>query len=208
MRWQLRTTPMHEGTDDFQQLMSADWTPSKFKIDFDVFGDGCGCCESGNVLRSRINASQVFFVIGPVPERLNAARRGTGSDCHHDPRVSANFLDAKCVVRRCDRPFHESNVVGSRQHATAGFRKVSDLHSTRDSKQFVFAVQQRKLASITGCKLEDREAWASGGNPRRRAAGNVCRGGVAGHRSSTFRIDATRSNRNTGPSLQMNCGPN
>jgi hypothetical protein len=39
----------------------------------------------------------------------------------------------------------------------AGFQKVGDIDSTRYSQQLVLGIQQRELASVARCKLENRE---------------------------------------------------
>ena len=59
------------------------------------------------------------------------------------------------VVRRGDRAFDQTHVIGSGDLLRAGFQEVGDLHRFGDRQQLVFAIKQRELAAVARGEFED-----------------------------------------------------
>ena len=72
-----------------------------------MISDGCRSRERVYVFRMRIDNRDILLHVRKVAQRLDAARRGTGTDRDQDTRASAHILYTLSIMRRGNRSLDE-----------------------------------------------------------------------------------------------------
>jgi len=185
---------MEVGVDDLHELMLRDRTAAKLEIDLDMVGDRSRCLQRVNERGVRIDDRDEFVDVCEVLECLNTSCCCTRPDAHECRGFTADLLDPFGIVGCRHGAFDEGEVVGSCDLASRGLREVGDVDGADDVEQFVLAIEQRELATVTRCELPDGEL-------RLLAY-------VLGHSDPIPSLRATAEYGNTGPFLQMKSAPN
>jgi hypothetical protein len=98
--------------------------------------------------------------VAEVPERLDASRRGAGTDRHQDPGLGPHLPDPCGVLGRGDGPFDERQVVRSIDDRRGSLPEVGDLDRVRYGEELVLAVEHRELTAVAGGEFPDRQPGA------------------------------------------------
>ena len=103
----------------------------------------------------RIDGLGIFVRVGKVAQGLDAAGGGAGAQGDQELALCAHFLDPFGFVRRGDRAFDDADVVRAGFDRAGGFEEVGDVHGGGQVEQFIFQVEQGKLAAVAGGELVD-----------------------------------------------------
>ncbi len=73
-------------------------------------------------------------------------------DCE-DELLAPDTVNALGIVGRGDGAFYQRKVIRAFDHRARGFWKIGNLHRVSDREQFILAIQQAQLATVTGREL-------------------------------------------------------
>ena len=113
------------------------------EVDMHMIGNRRGCGECLDKLGTRVDRTNPFVDLAPVPQSLNPSRRRTRPDRHQEFRIRSNASNPFRVVGCRDRPFDECHVIRPGLQVTARFSEMRDLDSVADCEQFVLCIEQR-----------------------------------------------------------------
>ncbi len=103
----------------------------------------------------RIDSLGILVRLGKVAQGLDAAGGGAGAQGDQVFALGAHFLDPFGFVGRGDRAFDDADVVRAGFDGPGGFQEIGNVHRRGQVEQFIFQVEQRKLAAVAGGKLVD-----------------------------------------------------
>ncbi len=153
---------MEDGGDYVQELALADGAAAQLEVDGDVLLNGGRVVEDIDVLRGGVDDRHELSDVPEVAQGLYAAGGGACPDGHQILGGASNLLDARRVVLRRDRPFHQGEIVRAPDGGPGGLQEVGDLHLLCDGEELVLAVKDRELAAVARGELPDGELGLAG----------------------------------------------
>jgi hypothetical protein len=129
-------------------------------------------------------------VIYEIPQRLDPARRCTGTDRYQTSAFLSQSQQSQSVLLGRDRSFDDRDIIRSSIESTARLCEMSQIYGVSNGEQFILGVEQCKLATIARSELHDCD-FRLGFH----------------HRSLTRILLKAESHRTTGPSLQRKSEP-
>ena len=178
-----------------EELRLVDRAALQFEIDRNVGRNRRRCRERADVFGRGINGGDELVHVGEIAQSLNAAVRGAGADGDQVLRLPPYLANALGIVLGGDRALDQRQIVGAILHGARRFQEIGDLDRAGEAR----AARPRNQAARAGSRRRRRISRPQG---EARLIGRPCQ------ISRTAKMSAIRSNRITGPSLQMKVGPN